>query len=140
MLLTAFAKDAATNVPTSHTAGKNHLVRLETSPHGPVQTFGQTEFRACAAQQARRRLGQQSLTRTIHELQTLLTVKRKHSNVDLRHDRTQQRRRFHCAESLLAQRLAQIVYFKHHLAKRVAGKRAPPANRVVAFTNSSEDV
>ena len=70
----------------------------------------------------------------------MLAIERKHDHVDLVHHGSQQRRRFHRAEPLFAQRLAQVVYFEHHLAERVTRKRAPPANGKVTFTNRSENV
>ena len=85
-------------------------------------------------------MGQQFFAGAIDKLQAVLPVERKHSHVDFSHDGAQQRRRFHRAETLFAQRLAQVVDFEHYLAERVARKRAPPANGKVAFTNRCEDV
>src|SRR5690348_10777831 len=70
MLLAAFAKRAATNVPASHLTGKDHLHRLWTT--SKAKTRGKSELVGSAAEQARRLLGQQALPGTIHELQTLL--------------------------------------------------------------------
>ena len=92
-----------------------------------------------ATEQTCRWLGQQSFTGAIDELQPLLAVEGKDRDVDLSHDGAQERRGFHRAESLFAQRLAEVVHFQHHFAERVARERTSSANRVVAFADGGKN-
>src|SRR5688500_7599513 len=140
MLSAAFAKGAATNVPASDATGKNHLQRLRPCACRPVQTSRESEFVAGATKQTRGWLGQEFFTRAVDELQTLITVERKDGYVDLAHECAQQRRRFHRAQSLFAQSLAEVVDFQHDFAERIACKRAAPAYGKVTFTNRGENV
>src|SRR5438128_8063523 len=129
----AFAKDTTTHTPAANAAGKNHLQDLVTVRLPRLETNVETKLLAGSPQQACRRLSQQFLTGPVNQPQSLIRIKSKDSEIDLRHHGAQQRGGFHRSQPLLAQRLAQFVDFEHDLAQGVATRGTPTANRIVAF-------
>src|SRR6266436_7167151 len=139
MLGATFAKGAAANIPAPHAAGENHLHCLRAARR-PIEAASQSELVAGAPQQTHRRLGQQFLSGTIHQSQTLITIKRKNGYVDLAHDRAQECRRLERAHSLVTQSLPEVVYLEHDFTQSVAGGGAPAANGVIAFAYGGENI
>ena len=108
-------------------AGKNHLHRLRALSVVTIEAGGQSQARLLVRpSNLRRGLGQQSFACAINKSQALFAIKSKDGDVNFGHHRSQQRGGFHRAESLFAQRLAQVVYFQHHFAERVAQSARRP--------------
>ncbi len=61
-------------------------------------------------------------------------------DVDLHHDRPQQRARLDGAEPLIVQRRGEHVDLEHHRAERIVAARAAGANREIALAQRREQV
>ena len=67
-------------------------------------------------------------------------IEGEHRDVDLLHDRAQQRRGFDCAEPLLVQRLRERVDLDQRRAERIVGIRGAAANREVVFAQRGQQI
>src|ERR1041385_1549282 len=85
MLRTTLTKRTAPHVPTPEGARKYHLHRARIVVAIADETPCQSQFGACAARQACRRLRQQTLARAVNQLQSFIAVEGKYRNVNLRH-------------------------------------------------------
>jgi hypothetical protein len=131
-------KRAATQLPPPDARrgkdGLDHPSRLAGETALEPQAVG------ASAEQALRRLREQSFARAVHEPQLPLLVEREHGDVDLRHDLAKERRRFERAEMLLAERLAERIHLGEREPERVVEARTACADGVVAFAQRSEQV
>ena len=93
-----------------------------------------------AAEQIRSFASEQPLAVAVDEHQPPFAVEGEDRDVDLGHDRAQQRRGFLRAEPLAAQRLGQRVDLEHHLPERVVGDGAAGADREVVFAQGGEQI
>ena len=86
------------------------------------------------------RLTKQIFPRAIHQSQSPVGIKCENGDIDLGHDRAQERGCFERAETLHAQGLAKRVYFEKNFAERIVPARAASADRVIAFPQRREKI
>ncbi|MGE3343786.1 MAG: hypothetical protein AB7L71_10145 [Vicinamibacterales bacterium] len=87
-----------------------------------------------------RLLPEQTFAVAIAQNQPLLIVERQDGDIDLRHYGTKQRRRFLCAQALVAECVRQRVDFHHHGPERLAFTGGTGADGEVALTKGREQV
>jgi hypothetical protein len=128
-----------------------------TSPHAPtpgtarkterqwriligIQTNLQPQIFAAPPEQLVHGLAEKIFAGAIHETQAAIGIECEHGDVDLRHDRSEQRCRFERSQALEPERLAQRVDFEECFAERVIGPGTPRADRIIAFPQRREQV
>jgi hypothetical protein len=131
------AKSAAVDLPSSRAARKRHLKRASAFT---AEAIDQTEISRALTYKPLGGLTEQTLARTIHELELLIAVKREDRDFDLSHYGSQQRRRFQRAESLLAQYLPEEINLEHCFPQWIVSGCPSGSNREVALTQSSKQV
>src|SRR5687767_14258022 len=113
MRQTAFAKRTSPDAPASGAARKTErqgrvLVGIETNV--------ESQIFAAAPEQFVHRLAEKIFAGAVHEAQAAIRIEGENSDVDLRHDRSEQRCRFERSQALEAERLAQRVDFEECFA------------------------
>jgi hypothetical protein len=83
---------------------------------------------------------EQALAGAVHEAQPPIGIEGEQRDVDLLHHRAQQRRGLDGAEPLFVQGLGQGVDFGHHVAQRIALRRAPAADGEVVLAHRGDEV
>ena len=103
------------------------------------EPVAESELVGAATEQPLGRRAEQAFAGAVHEPQPLALVEGEDRDVDLRHDRAQQRRRFERAEPLPAQRLGERVDLEL-TSPSGSSRRAARADREVAFAQRREQV
>src|SRR5205807_6100571 len=139
----ALAETAAAHAPAaqdSAVAGKRLRKRVRRAAVAHAQAVVEAQLLRRAQQRALQREREQTLARAVDETEPAFGVEGEDGNVNLRHHRAQQRRRFQSADAVLAHRLAERVYLAHDLAQRVEAPTAARAETVVALAQRGEKV
>src|ERR1700730_40721 len=105
----SLAKGTSPHPPTSGSSRKSQCQRCVLVC---IQTNLQPKIARAPAEQLVHRLSEQVLTGAIDQPQAPFGIEGENGNVDLRHDRPKQRRRFESAKALKTQCFAERVYFQ----------------------------
>ena len=82
----------------------------------------------------------QPLAGAVDHAQALLRIEGEHGDVDLLHDRAQQRRGLDRAQPLIVQRLGERIDLEQRGAERIVGVRGAAADREVVLAQRRQQV
>ena len=104
------------------------------------ETVRQAQVGGVLADHPLDRLGQQPLSRAVHQLEAPLAVEGEHRHIDLLHHLAKQGRRFERPQPLLLERVPQRVHFDHDLAQRLVTLRSARPDGIVSLAQRGENV
>ena len=133
----ALAEGAAADAPAPAPPGK---LRATVRVSSPSRNSAEPQLFGAVVEELVGGLVEQLLAGAIDQAQDVAVVEGEDRDVDLLHDRAQQRRGLDRAQALSAQRGAHGVHLLHHFAERVVGARAAGPDRVVALAHGFEQV